>query len=76
MAEKSLVTNHPLNQTLLNLVGLFDQPDFRKKIEAVSPELRAATRAIELFSRQTAQRLQSSSDFEVSHNSARDLHGS
>lgn len=71
MAEKSLITNHPVNNTLRNILRLFDDQGFIKKVDALNSEPRATVRSIELFSRQTSKFLENSSDFEVSFNGLR-----
>lgn len=73
MAEKSLLTNHPINTTLNNFSRLLGEPSFRDQVNGLEPDHRATVNAIELFVRQTKERIERSSDREVSLSGLRQL---
>jgi hypothetical protein len=73
MAEKAVLSNHPINTHLRNILKLFDDEAFQERLSDLEPEFRSTVRAIELFSRQTSGRILKSSDSEVSQNGLRQI---
>lgn len=73
MAEKSFLSNHPINTTLNNLLRLFEDAEYADAVNALESDLRVVANAIELYTRQTAERVSKSSDREVSQNGLRQV---
>ena len=73
MAEKAVLSNHPINTHLRNILKLFEDDEFREQIRDLDAEARSAVRSIELFARQTTDRIANSSDYEVSQNGLRQV---
>jgi len=66
LADRSLVTNHPISRQIRNILALTADSDFQDKLLNLTPERLTVIRTAEQFARQLKGQIERSSDSDVS----------